>query len=275
MPLLRSCLIAAIAACVLGAAFSCKTFDLPAETCNPATLDAKQYTSEGDTNCTRCLEDHCCDVVGVCERKEGCAEHVSGLHSCVLSAGLQGAREETKCAAERLAGDPEAADAYRCMRDRCGVQCGLPVCRVTEAAALIQSAKCDQCFAGACCGQLNACYGSRACKLMVECISVECGKELGPSMTELAGLAPGVHVAPPSRKLAEVLCSEDGAGTARNFRPPACVRTCLCRYKDNDQGLPPANPELLPLTMALRIFDCGVTANCGPECSVPVDASTP
>lgn len=238
------------------AAFSCKTFDLPAETCNPTGLFTQVPDDAGveDRRCDRCLEDHCCDLVGACNQKPGCADIVSRSQTCVLGAGLRAARDEASCARSNgLETMKEASDVYRCMRDGCGTQCGLPVCQVEKAAVLLHNAKCDQCFSGSCCKQLNACYGSRACKLMIECIDAECGDTLGSSLkgVGLAGFGE------------ERLCASPTAPP--DFKGPECIRRCLCRYKDNDQGLPLAGAAR-PFALAQGVYECGGVAGCGDDC---------
>ncbi len=255
------------AAVVLTAAFSCKTFDLPDEICDPTRIDAKRLRGEpADGECARCLEERCCDKIGICERKEGCEQIVSSVHECVLAADLQGAAAEATCAGP-LSRAPEANDTYRCMRTSCGQQCGLPVCKVDQAAALLQTASCDRCFSSSCCPQLNACYRSRACKLMLECITDECGAALGQSLIDV-------------RKGGDLMMGRDGGGGpaqddiaricsgAGDFSAPPCVRDCLCRFRDNDQGLLP-DEELRPFTLASRIYECGARADCGPRCPPP------
>lgn len=260
-------LVIASAVLALAAAFSCKTFDLPIETCDPSSLHTEPVTGgSSDALCNRCLEDSCCDKVGVCANKSGCAEIVSGVHQCVLRAGLRGARQETSCAeAHKLADLAEANDAYRCMRDRCGNSCGLPVCRVDQGALLIQSAECDGCFASSCCPQLNSCYQSRACKLTVECIVKECGAALGEALVnETLSASPDAAALPPD------FCPDGGApkGSPSGFGAPECVRKCLCQFKDNDQGLPPEEVEKRPLILALRVYECGVRAGCAASCEL-------
>jgi hypothetical protein len=257
---------------VLGAALSCKTFDLPNETCNASKQHGGELTPPlSDTSCTRCLEDRCCDVVGVCERKDGCTAIVSGVHACVIGHGLAGAREEAACADRmKLAEAREADTAYRCMRDRCGGECGLPVCRVDPAALLIHNANCDGCFSSSCCPQLNACYASRACKLTIECIVKECGTAFGTTLT--AGIANGAPDAGTGTFDGQRLCPTDG-GTS-TFGPPSCVQKCLCAFKDNDQGLAP-EPSQRPVNLALAVYQCGVSAGCGVSCTDTPDAATP
>jgi hypothetical protein len=257
----------------LAAALSCTTFDPPNETCDPRRLDAKRALGEAaDGTCSRCLEDRCCDRVGSCERKGGCPEIVSSVHACVLEQPLAGARREQGCAnAAGLAQDPEANDAYRCMRDACGRECGLPVCKVDPAAVLIQNATCDGCFAGSCCEQLNGCYGSRACKLMIECITRSCGTQLGQALASDATRPP--HAAEAS---AGDVCGAATGAPPADFTAPDCVRACLCKFRDNDQGLLPEDPERRPFTLALRVYECGANAGCGSSCvDGPDDASAP
>lgn len=266
-------LIVSGAVLALTAALSCQAFDPPNETCDPRRLDAKRELGEpADGTCSRCLEDRCCDRVGSCERKEGCAETVSAVHRCVLAEPLAGARREQDCAAGAgLALDPDANDTYRCMRDACGRECSLPVCKVDPAAVLIQNATCDGCFAGSCCEQLNSCYGSRACKLMIECITHTCGKQLGQALVDDAARTPheGGTAAPEA-------CADTGDASAGALAGPACVRACLCKFRENDQGLPPEDPERRPFTLALRVYECGANAGCGASClDGPEDAAAP
>ena len=219
--------------------------------------------------CNRCLEDRCCEQVGTCERTNGCTELVSSVHACVLDAGLAGAQDEKACAEEQmLAQTPPADDAYRCMRDSCGNECGLPVCKVDPAALLIQTADCDSCFSSSCCSELNACYASRACKLTVECIVRECGTELGASLSGTPIDFPdgGTDAA------AFDICAE--AGAPNGPQGPACVRKCLCEFKDNDQGLPPRDDAQRPPLLALAVYVCGQKAGCGTACSKSADASS-
>lgn len=268
-------------------AFSCKTFDLPAETCDPSSLDAKRAL-QNDDDCSRCLEDHCCDPVGVCERKSGCAAIVRQTQSCVLDAKLHGASAETTCAdnaglratitvaatpdepEKKNLVNPEADRAYRCMRGACGGQCGLPVCKVDKATLLLRNAGCDECFAGGCCKELNGCYENRACKLMLECIIGECGTELGAALKS-GPLDGGGMGGPPdggeSLGSPDVLCRDRPSA----FGAPACVLNCLCRYRKNDEGLPPADPLLSPFRLAQGVYDCGKAARCGDACMLPRD----
>jgi hypothetical protein len=258
----------------LAAAFSCKTFDLPNETCNPQDLDANRLRGEGASGeCSTCLEERCCDKIGVCERKGGCADIVRGVHDCVLKAGLQGAEEERRCAQDhKLTSQSEANDAYRCMRDNCGERCGLPVCRVNQAAVLVATPACDRCFSSSCCPELNSCYGSRACKLMIECIATECRDVLGPSLVmsrsdpDFGGPPPDAADGPDIKQI----CAP-GAPPSELGAPP-CVRDCLCRYVENDQGLAPEDVRKQPFTLAASIYQCAVRADCGPKCLVSTDA---
>jgi len=259
-----------VAALALGlfAAFSCKTFNLPNDTCDPSHFHGGMLSGGlTDSACNRCLEDRCCEQVGTCERTSGCTELVSSVHTCVLDAGLAGAHDEMGCADRRMLGQtPAADDAYRCMRDSCGNECGLPVCKVDPAALLIQTADCDSCFASSCCSELNACYASRACKLTVECIIKDCGPELGAS---LAG-AP-IDIANSGGDAAAFdICAE--AGAPNGPQAPECVRKCLCAFKDNDQGLPPRDDAQRPPLLALAVYVCGQKAGCGTACSESADA---
>jgi hypothetical protein len=272
-PLPRALLVL-VAGGAITAAFSCKTFDLPAETCNPTSLSSEN----APTDCDRCMEDHCCDAVGVCERTDGCAAIVSQTQKCILDVGLQGASSEKSCAelstlTQKKDGGidlehPEADGAYRCMRSSCGTQCGLPVCQVDQAARLILNPPCDQCFAGACCTELNRCYENRACKLTLECIISSCGPTLGSALRDVNAGPPDAGVGDPAAVAA--LCADSAPHTGL----PECVRSCLCAYRGNDLGLPPSGDALSPIALASSVYSCGRTAKCGDACSAGVaDAS--
>lgn len=266
-------LVVATVLAALGAAFSCKTFDLPNETCDPSKQHGGALmTPLSDATCNRCLEDRCCDAVGVCERKPGCAEAVSAVHACVIREGIAGARKETACAdAQKLGELQEADSAYRCMREQCGGECGLPVCRVDPAALLIHSANCDACFASSCCPQLNECYASRSCKLTIECIVQECGATFASTLTpDLLNVPPDAGT---SVFDAQRYCSRD-AGTSADG-PPACVRKCLCAFKDYDQGLQPTELARRPINLALSVYQCGVSAGCEQSCMDPPASASP
>ena len=253
------------------ATFSCSTFDFPSETCDPSTLDAKLDPPYSDGQCSRCLEDHCCDIVGRCEHADGCPAAVHSAHKCVLDDGVLAAAEEANCVKiANIAAIPEANDAYRCMRSSCGNECSLPVCQLDQAATLIRNAKCDACFSGACCAPLNSCYGDRACKLMLECMVDECGTELGPSLADGGAIVP--DAGPRSSTDIEALCTPGAAPSAL----PTCIQNCFCRYRNNDEGLPPSDPSLLPLNLAESVYTCGKEANCGVACTPgPDEAGAP
>ena len=258
---LRLAFVASLAA--LGAAFSCKTFDIPTESCDPSNLDAQRLHGEGiDGTCSRCLEDKCCDKVGVCTNKNGCVDLVRNVHDCVIKAGpAQAASMERSCAKD-LSTISEADSAYRCMRDDCGLECGLPVCEVSPAATLLFNAACDSCFASSCCPQLNDCYGSRACKLSLECINRDCGAELGKALTALHAAGPESLMVLPDASID--ICGDAGAST---FMAPKCIRNCLCEFQNEDQGLQPADTSRLPFMLALSVYQCGGVANCGSRCT--------
>ncbi len=262
-------LVVAAACSGLVAAFSCKTFNLPNETCDPSHFHGGMPTGGNtDADCNSCLETNCCQEVGRCERTTACSELVSSVHTCVLDAGLLGANRETACAETRhLGATAPADDAYRCMRDSCGNQCGLPVCKVDPAAVLLQTPPCDACFASSCCSQLNGCYANRACKLTLECIVNTCGSELGVGLS-----GPRFEVPDGGGDAAAFdICGD--AGDPNGPNAPPCVRKCLCDFKDNDQGLAPRDDAQRPPLLALAVYVCGQQAGCGASCPGPTDAA--
>jgi len=269
---LRRFALAVVAALgTLAVVFSCKTFDLPDEICDPAPLKGPLATAlTSSAECTRCVEDSCCDTVGACQNKARCFEIVTSVHECVLRNGREGAAAEAECAKDGgldrdAAG--EADSTYRCMRDRCGAPCGLPVCRVDPAATLILNAPCDRCFSSSCCPELNRCYGSRACKLSLECITNECGASLATSLFDDQNLAAAL-IRDGGLANIDLLCSDDAGGSPRgDGGAPGCVRACLCRFADHDPGLAPLDDEMKPLALAARVYECAVSASCGKACA--------
>lgn len=257
---------AVFAALALVAGWSCKTFDLPDEICDPARLDAKRLAGgPADGPCSRCLENNCCDAVGVCERTDRCPEIVSSVHACVLREPLKEAARERGCADEHGLGTVHEADeAYRCMRKECGRECGLPVCQVAPAAVLLQNATCDGCFAGSCCAELNACYEMRACKLMIECIVDGCGSELGYSLVALGSALAAAGPPEGGTSSPESICADGGAAALGG---PECIRNCLCTFRNNDQGLQPLDVATRPFGLAQKVYECGARASCGPLCT--------
>lgn len=248
-------------------AISCKAFNVPNEICDGSGVDAKRMLASGDGDCTRCMEDHCCDDVGACANAGNCSDLVRQAHECVITGPGAAAEREVDCT-NTLPSPSVARDTYRCMRDQCGNQCGLPVCKVTPAATLFRNPQCDKCLAGACCAELDLCYGSRACKLSLECISQSCGAELGAALDQVsadkgvpdpARLPDGATLSP---------CTEPGASMFK----PECVRKCLCDYQGHDQGLPPEDAGLDPFILAKQVFECAGRAKCGQRCVATLEA---
>jgi hypothetical protein len=256
----------AVLALTLATAFSCKTFDLPAETCNPGAVVTLLLNAPSD--CRRCLEDNCCDAVGVCERTENCADVVAGTQSCVIVAdGVGPITSEKECAEtvgltarnpDGSLSNPAADSVYRCMRGACGAPCKLPVCQVDQAARLILNPQCDQCFASGCCAELNSCYQNRACKLTLECIISDCGSELGKALEVSSGDTRFFNDVGD----ADQFCAAKPADLA----VPACVQRCLCQYRDNDRALPPAEASGSSINLAAAVYVCGRGSACGKDC---------
>ena len=267
----RSAIVIAIPIAVglaVAASSSC-TFNLPSDTCDPTKLHGGPLMGpvSGDSVCNRCLEDQCCEKVGNCDHATRCMDTVSAVHACVIDAGRMGAQSEDGCAMHEMLGQSPAADqTYRCMRDSCGNECGLPVCKVDPAARVIQSAGCDRCIASSCCSELNACYANRACKLMIECIVNDCGRQLGEGLLEdpLQGPLDAGDVA------AFDACAPPSA--VNGAHAPPCVGSCLCEYMFNDPGLAPSTDEQRPALLARAVYTCAQQAKCGQPCVDGFDA---
>jgi hypothetical protein len=104
---------------------------------------------------------------------------------------------------------------------------------------------------------------------MLECVSTTCGPELGTSLRSRQAVPP---LSPPSPEEVAALCGDPPVAIAAI---PECVRACLCRFRDNDQGLPPEDPELLPINLATSVYQCGRAADCGEACTKgPEDAGS-
>jgi hypothetical protein len=246
---------------------SCATFDVPASTCSatrPSLMVGKEVSvGRADPSCAACFEDRCCDEVGRCQDQNSCASRVRATQACVVAAGLQGAGKERACTTN-LAGDPLATKAYGCMRERCGEGCGLPVCQIDPATLLMVNAECDSCVSGACCPQINACYGNRTCKLMLECIFDECKRGLSSELEDPA-IRGGAVPSSCQPAVAAAPTTFDIAGS--------CVAGCLARFAAVAQG-PEIDPGGRAGCLAFDVYSCASRAGCSKDCRyVPPDAS--
>ncbi len=229
------------------------------ETCNAGDLVAL-----GDTRsavCKECLERAAtCDTVGRCNDVAGCTLGVHEAHACVLDAGKRAFEKERTC----LGGLNETATTtYSKMRESCGSECALPVCKVTTSTIQFGDSTCDRCITGACCEEINRCYENRTCKLILECIVRECGKPLGPDtvpsqLDPCTGLAAGGP--PPAFDAGDV---DGGDGGTRTD----CLRTCLTRYADHEPR-PPGDiqPKDSAQCLAYTVRTCAFATGCGAQC---------
>lgn len=243
-------LVACSAALVAG---SCKVFDFPDGTCEATGLVAA-LPEPARAECVKCLElKGSCDPVGRCsDDPDDCSARVRRAHTCILDAGRQAAKNEQACTSTELGQNAAAVAAYGAMRASCGKACGLPICRVDTSARQVGSPLCDKCLTGACCEELNECYGDRTCKLIVECIIVECVQELASGATPVQ----------------DERCSETSAADAGAFDPnsPLCTERCIGRFADHPQQTNPVRGKR-PECLALKIRTCAVEARCGELCS--------
>jgi hypothetical protein len=246
-------------------------FALPRETCNAKDVTALLSGTDVDPACKACLEDQCCDDVGYCVKDEAasCAARVKETHACVLGAGLRGALEERACKAH-LGDSHHAQSLYACMRGHCGPDCKLPVCQLNPAALQFGAPSCDRCVTSSCCEQVNACYGSRTCKLALECIVKNCGRDLADDFKRAKTVDLGI--------IQQQACTSgppDGAtvsdGGDQIIGP--CVRDCLVAYASTSaDGVD--DPTTEAGCLAFNVFACGARADCAADCAVATDAGS-
>ena len=231
---------------------ACRTFSVPSETCRPDAVNGKQTDGHPDAICSSCLEDKCCDVVGRCQNEANCGNEVSQAQSCVVAAGLRGGVVERGCANSFLKGST-ALQTYQCMRGSCGESCGLPVCQLDPSASLIVNATCDNCLTGSCCDTINACYGNRTCKLILDCLSTDCKGSLGSTLSTLDATF--------ASKQADAACNGDPTSFGTS-----CAQKCIDQFSQVEQGL------LLDFgstarCLSSRVVACATKASCGTSCT--------
>jgi hypothetical protein len=223
---------------------------LPDKTCFGDHVNALRTADDAgpDQECTTCLQRQCCDRVGQCAEDEACVTGFRSAQSCVVERGRS---EEGNCKASLTT--PASENLYKCTREKCQV-CGLPSCTIDQAVLLIATPTCDRCMGGACCGELNACYQSRGCKLIIECITKHCPRTLGPQMQ-------GLGEAPP-QVIAQAQTEFCDRKTDSIAQPGPCLQRCL------DDFAPPdgTRDDLEARCLAFKVYACGAQAKCGPKC---------
>ncbi len=207
--------------------------------------------AQAATNCTTCMQTHCCDTVGSCTEDPTCAADFKATQECLVDGGPS---EESACKG-RLA-SPKSKELYECMRKPCGAACRVPSCDLDPAVILFATPSCDRCVGGACCVPINACYGSRGCKLIVECITRNCPKTLGPGMTALGQAPPGV---------VELATNEICRGSKPSVDPGACLARCLDEFAPLTDGT--TTDETDARCLAFKVYACGAGSGCGPKCT--------
>jgi hypothetical protein len=239
--------VASAAALALGPA--CEVFTR--ETCNAADLVGIQDPDPSRPVCKECLERAAtCDTVGRCNDVAGCTQGVREAHQCVLDAGKLAFREEGRCVTTL---NETSKSAYEKMRESCGKECLLPVCKVDQATVRFGSPDCDKCITGACCEEINRCYANRTCKLILECI-VKCPDALSTDVD--GGFSdPGPDRGP---------CAANDRGG-----PPgvtSCITGCLTAFATHEQRVEGADPKNSAQCLAFTIRSCAVGIGCGKTC---------
>ena len=230
---------------------ACRTFSVPSETCRPDPVNGKLVDGKPDLVCSSCLEDKCCDEIGRCQDDANCADEVSKTQACVVAAGLQAGAVERTCADQNLRARTSTL-TYQCMRSKCGESCGLPVCQLNPSATLIVGPACDNCLTGSCCDTINACYGNRTCKLILDCLG-DCKGDLGTTLSALDATF--------ASATADAACN----GTTSSFGS-SCVQKCIDQFSQVEQGLllDPANTARC---LSSRVVSCATKASCGAKCT--------
>jgi hypothetical protein len=242
---------------------SCRAFSLPGEACHPEEVSFAHEVEGRPLTCTTCLEARCCDAVGRCERIEGCGETVKDVHGCLLDGGLP--RVNEPICKPRLSADEDIAGAatqtYDCMEARCGVECGLPVCRLGQNVPGIVNSRCDRCIESKCCEVIDVCGDNRSCKAALDCIlTTECAAELAGAMGTLETGA--------VQALERAVCGNEPApgGT------PACIEDCLDRFTPA-QAKGGTEEDQRALCAVFQVYACSLTSDCGEACRANVGAS--
>jgi hypothetical protein len=227
---------------------------IPSQTCKPFAVDAIVEQAEGTTQlaCETCLEDRCCDPIGRCDDALGCEEDVKRTHACVIDASVTAS--EKRCVETELEAGA-AHEAYQCMHDTCARECGLPACSVDPSFGQFLDVGCDRCVAAACCNELNACAGNRACKLVIDCITTRCRDSLG-AIAEQTPLAAAVAQR-------DQVCTE--GPDARRPSGVACIDTCIADFADYDQTAL-FDRSKSSECLAIGVFACLVGSRCGSQC---------
>ena len=236
----------------------------PAKTCFADRVNALGADGDAgpDRACRTCLQTKnapkaCCDAVGACDEDptKECVPSFQAAHRCVLEGGPS---EESRC--KGLLTNEKSKTLYACMRSNCGTECKVPSCDVDPAVTLFANPACDDCIGGSCCETINECYEDRRCKLIVECITKNCPRTLGPSMTLLGEADPATI-----ESVREGVCTgkdvPGGVGTG------ACLQRCLDDFAPSgDRG---TTDDQNARCLAFGVYACGAKASCGPKCMRP------
>jgi hypothetical protein len=109
---------------------------------------------------------------------------------------------------------------------------------------------------GACCTEINACYESRRCKLILECITAHCPRTLGPSMAGLGEAPPGT-----AERMSAAVCN---SGAGPEGESPPCIQRCLDEFAPvGDSG---TTDDEAGRCLAFSVYACGAREKCGPVC---------
>lgn len=246
---------------------ACNAFDLPTRECLAGGMTGTAPVA-GEDVCQTCLQTRCCDLVGECQRFEGCAQAMSNTHACVLDGGRPRADEPLCTPLLRQASAADAAvDTYACLRNRCPAECGLPTCGFRGEVPLFQNAACDRCVESTCCEPVVACADDRRCKAALACITASCAGEIA---NVLSGAATAV-----ARAIEREAC--EGAPSPDAGGPAPCIARCLDLYAPSAA---PATPDdRAARCRAARALTCGSGSECGAQCSTfftpPAASSSP
>lgn len=250
-----SLVAAAVGLVALAADTACS--NVPGQFCRGPVINRKGGELSPDRDCTVCIEEQCCDLIGDCQGTD-CANQVASAHACVLDAGRGAGAAEPGCTSSLVLATSK--ETYSCMRGKCGDRCGLPVCTLDPLVPPVGDIECDRCFSASCCAEVNACAKNRSCLLTLDCIIDRCGSELARLLTKDAQ--------PLAAHLVEATCNAD-AGVAID-RTQNCFASCI------EDFAPPGTDESAEgRCLAARAYECGADVACGEKCAAtPKDAGS-
>jgi hypothetical protein len=230
---------------------------IPEGTCYGDRVNASLDDGGPGPECTTCIQQkNCCDAVGVCDQDEACKREVKATQQCLKDGG---AAVESICKGNLKA--KASNELYRCMRSSCGEKCGLPACDLRPEVILFANPTCDRCVGGLCCEQINECYSNRRCQLIIECVTANCPRTLGPAMTALGQNSPETI-----KQVNDEVCSGKARAPGPDNSPGLCLDRCIHDFAPFEES---TTDDVTARCLAFSVFSCAAAKNCGAVCARP------